>query len=153
VRRADESTGKLLGDNAARRCFVRGIEKTVEKAYRDAFHARFAQRTDRGAHRFLIERRFDDAIVTQPLRDLAAQRPLDQGRRLVGLKIVELGPFLPADLEQVTKARAGDEPGARAAMLDQRVCRDRRAVTEIRDVASGGADLAQSFLDPPRDRV
>ena len=69
--------------------------------------------------------------------------------RLVGLDVVEVGPLLAADLEQVAEAVGGDQPGLRAAMLDQRIGRHRRAVAEIDDLPI--ARLRRDRRHPRRD--
>ena len=63
-----------------------------------------------GAHRVLIERRLDLAGVAQALGHLEPQVARHQGRGLVGLEVVEVGPLLAADLEQVAEAVGGERP-------------------------------------------
>ncbi len=97
-----------------------------------------------------VQWHFDRAVVPHPLRHLDAQVARHQHRRLVGLQVVEVGPLLPADLQQVAEPVGGDQPGAHAAMLDQRVGRHGRAVTEIADRTGGGADQRQALRRRPR---
>ena len=53
----------------------------------------------------------DAAVVQQPFRHFATQAALDQRHRFIRLQIVEVGPFLPADFQEVAKPVAGDQTG------------------------------------------
>ena len=55
------------------------------------------------------------------IRDLEGQLAGDQGRRLVGARVVQVGADLPADLEQVPEPGARHERGRRALALDDGV--------------------------------
>jgi hypothetical protein len=132
---------------------MRGIEKAVEKADRDGFDTGLAQYADRIAHRGLVECGFETSVVEQPFGHFAAEPALDQYRGFVRLKVVKIWPPLPADLEQVAKAVSGDQAGWCAAMLDQRIGRHGRPVTEIGDVACLRGALSERFANPLCDRV
>ena len=127
-----------------------GADEAVQEADRDRLHPGLAQPPHRRAHRRLVQRDLDAAVVAHAFRHLQAQIARHQRRRLVGLQVVQVGPLLPADLQQVAKPVRGDQPGLHAAMLDQRVGRHRRAVTEIADRRRRGVDPRQRL--PPRPR-
>ena len=64
-----------------------------------------------------------------------------------GAEPVEVGARLAAQLDDVLEALGGDERGARAAALEQRVRRDGGAVRERADVARAGAGALERGLD------
>jgi hypothetical protein len=131
VARADEGLGQFLLQNAFRRLLVFGAHEAVEERDRDRGDAGRAKLLRGCAHGCFVERRLDRAGVPYALGHFDAQVARDERRRLVGEKIVEVGPLLPADFQKIAKARGGHETGLDAAMLDQRVGRDRGAVAEI----------------------
>src|SRR6516165_8992941 len=98
-----------------------GIEQTVQKADCDGLDASVSQIPDRIADSRFVECGFDTPVVAQSFRHLPAHPALNQNGRFVCLEIVKIGSPLPADLEKIAKAVAGDQPGWCAAMLDQRV--------------------------------
>ena len=98
------------------------------------------------------ERQDDLARRTDALGHLEAVLARHQRLGMIGLQVVDLGPGLAADLEQVLEALGGDERDLAAAPLDQRVGRDRRAVGEKREAASG-RKRAQPFQDRARGIV
>ena len=134
----DEGVGHLLAQDRERALLVLGPDEAVEEGHRDRLHAGRLEPARRGAHArprraASRPRRCDARARAPPAAGRAAP-----GRRLVGLDVVEVGPLLPADLQQVAEAVGGDQPGPDAAMLDQRIGRDRRAVAEIADRRAGG---------------
>ena len=94
-----------------------------------------------------IQRDFDRSVVTDAFRHLQPQVAADQGRRFVDLHVVQVGALLPADLQQIAEPVGGDQAGPGAAMLDQRVGRDGRAVAEIGDRGGRGADTPDTLRD------
>ena len=65
--------------------------------------------------------------------DAALER--HERRRVLGARPVEVRSRLPTEVEDVLEALVRDERRARAAALEQRVRRDRRAVREAVDAA------------------
>ena len=153
MRGADEGFGEFLSHNAARRGLVRGVEEAVKEADGDCLDAGIPQHPDRAAHRNLVERGFDTSVVAQPFRHFPAQPALDEHWGFVRLQIVQVGPFLPTNFEEVAKPAAGDQPGRCAAMLNQRIGRHRRPVAEIADIACLRSKLCERFADAMRDRM
>ena len=86
--------------------------------------------------------------MAQPLRYFAPQPALNKHGRLVGLQIVKIGPFLPADFEKIAKAVTGDQTGRCAATLNERVGGHCCPMAEIRYVARLRCDLGQHFANP-----
>src|SRR6516162_6431816 len=134
-------------------CSCAGSRKLYKKTDGDSGDAGVAQNANGLAHRSLVERRLDAAIVAQPFRHFAAQTALDEHRRFVSLQIVKVRSLLPADLEKVAEAVAGEQAGGRTSMLDQRICRDGCPVAEIRDIVCLGAGACESLADPLCDGV
>ncbi len=147
----DEGLRKLLAHDAAGHFLMLGAHEAVEEADDDRLHPRRLQLPGGEPQGFLVEGGLDGSVVPQPLRDLEAQFARDQHRRLIGLHVVELGALLAADLQEVAEAIGGDEPGRRAAVLDQCVGRNRGAVSEVADVGRTGADALDRLGDALRD--
>src|SRR5262249_61067430 len=81
------------------------------------------------------------------------QPTLDEHGRFVRLEIVKVRPLLPADLEEVAEAVAGDQTGRCAAMLNERISRHCRPVAEKRDVAGMRGDPSERVAKPVGDRL
>ena len=154
--RADEGFGIFLLHDLFGAQLMRGAHEAVEERDRDRADTGRAQLARRGADRVFIERNIHLAGMAHALGDLEAQAALDQSRRLVGENVVEVGPLLPADLEQIAEAVGGDETGGHALVLDQRIGGDRGAMAEIADrrcglIARLRRDAAHAFIDALRD--
>src|SRR5262249_52220389 len=72
------------------------------------------------------------SIGKDALPDSAPSGPRDERRLPQRLEHVELGPDLPADLQDVLEPFGREQDDARTPPLEQRVCRHRRAVGESR---------------------
>ena len=147
----DEGVGHLLAQDFYRALLVIGADEAVEEGHGDGLHVRRFQGTGGGAHPRLVERHVDLAGVAQALGHLQPEIAGHQGQRLVGLDVVEIGSLLAADLEQVAEAIGGHQAGLYAAMLDQRVGRNRGAVAEVDDrrgraIVHLGRDAAHALL-------
>ena len=129
----NEGVGQLLAQDGDRALLVVGPDEAIEEGHGDRLHARRLQGPRGGAHPVLVERRVDLAGVAQALGHFQPQVARHQGLGLVGLDVVEVGPLLAADLQQVAEAVGGHQPGLDAAVLDQGVGRHRGAVAEIDD--------------------
>ena len=140
-----ERFGELFGQDAGGGCFVLSGDEAVEEADRDRGYAGGLQGAHRRSDGCFIEWYLDRAVVPQAFGNFHAQGAVDQNNRLVGLDVVQVGPFLPPDLQQVAEAVGGDQPGARALVLDQGIRRHRRAMAEIADGTGGRTDAVQSF--------
>ena len=128
-----EGVGQLLTQDGERALLVLGPHEAVKKGYRDRLHAGRLELARGGAHGLFVECRRDLAGMQHAFGHFEPQVARHQNRRFVDLDVVEVGPLLPADLQQVAEALGGDQAGLDATMLDQRVGRDRRAVAEIGD--------------------
>ena len=129
----EEGVGQLLAQDRQRALLVLGTHEAVEEGHGDRLHAGCLQRACGGAHPLSRRAACRSCRRGDALGDLEAQVARHQGQRLVGLQVVEVGPLLAADLQQVAEALGGDQPRLHAAMLDQRIGRHRRAVAEIDD--------------------
>jgi hypothetical protein len=154
VRAGHERVGQLLLDDRPHALLVARIHVAVQKADGDRADAGGFEVADHRAHLRFVQRFLDAAVVAKTLGDFRPELARDEQRRLVRLQIVEVRPALAADLEKIAKAFRGDEPRARAAMLDQGVRGDGRPVTEVRDL---GGRRVRGFAQPvdgaARDRA
>jgi hypothetical protein len=78
------------------------------------------------------ERNLDSSIGEDAFVDSMPAGSRDERRRPKRFEHVELGAYLPADLEDVLEPLGGEEDDARAPPLEQRVGRHGRAVVESR---------------------
>ena len=147
MRYAGERLGEFLRQDAPGSLLVRRADEAIEEADRHRLCPGVTQATHCRAERRFIQRRFHRAVVAHALGHFQAQVARHQRRGLVGLQVVQVGAFLPTDLQQVAKTLGGDQPGLHTAMLDQRVGRDGRAVAEVADRARLHADLLDTFRD------
>ena len=119
------------------------VRVRVQEADRQRLHPRRADLRHHALEQLLIQRRQHLAIGAHALGDREAQLPRHERRRQLELQIVVLVALLVAHLEHVAEARGGDERGARALALDQRIGRERRAVQQHRHLAGRDARLLQ----------
>ncbi len=81
----------------------------------------------------------DVAVVVGAFENAEAQGGGDNGRARLGSEIVEFGAVLARDLEDIFESRGGDQGGAGAFALEQRVGGDGGPVD---DVGAGAAGCA-----------
>ena len=98
------------------------------------------------------QRQMNHTVRPHPLLHLEAQVSRHQGRRVVGMDIVNLGAGLTADLQEVAKAFGGHDGDRAAAPLDQGVGADGRAVMEAGDIGCAEPVLGQDVGDAVHDR-
>ena len=159
-RREMKASGNSSRRIATRALLVLGPDEAVEEARRRP-PARRPPAASRAAARtvVLVERRLDLAVVAHALGHLQAQVARHQGRRLVGLDVVEVGPLLAADLQQVAEAVGGDQAGlarrdAGSAHWSRPWCRGRNSDRRGRLIAASGATRRMPSSTPwamPRD--
>src|SRR5580765_3965728 len=102
---------------------VRGIAEGEKQAHGHRLHvAKLRQRAE-------IER-LELAVGTESSRDAVTVRELDHGVGVARARAIEVRPRLPPQMEEMLEAGVPEVRRARAAPLEQRVCRDRRPVRE-----------------------
>ena len=122
---------EALPQDLAGALLVGGIGVGVEEADGDRFHALGLELRGRLAEGGLVEGADHLAGRVEALRHPEAAVARHQGRRLLEVDIVEGGPDLALDLQQVAEALGGDEPGGREAALDDGVGGHRRPVDDV----------------------
>ena len=78
-----------------------------------------------------IQRQQDLAAEVETLLHFIAALPRDQRRRYARVNVVEGGPILPPDVEQIAEAGAGEKGRACALAFEDGVCGDGRAVRHL----------------------
>ena len=111
-----------------------GIQKSEQEADRASLCAGRPDFFDHVVNFFIGKVDNDLSICADPLRHFETVLSWDERRRFVGLKIVHLGPNLPADFQQIAKAFGCDQSDVCAPTLDERVGGDGRAVCEPANV-------------------
>jgi len=87
------------------------------------------------------------AVGEQPLRDLPSQVTGHQRSRGLDEEVVHVVAPLVADLQGVAKARGGEERGAGALPLEQRVGGQGSPVDDGADLRRGNVHLAEERRD------
>jgi hypothetical protein len=106
---------------------VLGVAEAEEKADRHGFRVpEIRQRAE-------VER-LENAVGPAALAHTVVALERHERRRVFGARPVEVSAILAPEVEQVLEARGGDERGARAAALEDRIRRDRRPVREALDL-------------------
>ena len=149
---ADESetsaSGIGLGDQLAEPALVGRIRVGMEQADGQCRDALGARGLDRGPGAVLVQRGQHLAGVEHPLVDLERQLAWHERRGALREPVVELGPILAADLEDVAEAARDQEAAANALALQERVRRDGRPMDEELDVGGGPPGSADDLDDP-----
>ncbi len=135
---------ELLRQRRAERLLVLGVAVGVQQADR---HRLGIQLRDLPRERRGVRERRLRAVGRHPLARADAPVGRDERRRVRRAQPVEVGARLAAQLDDVLEALRGDEHGARAVALQQRVGRHGRAVRERLDLLGVRAGLLQRRLD------
>ena len=132
--------------------FVSRVQVGVEEAdgqRLDAFGPQLAQRR----LNFGFVKRLDDlAVGGQPFGDLATQITRDKGRRLIGEQVVQGGPLLAADLQQIPEAARREQSDPRPLLLQQGIGGGRGAVRPEGQLVCRGAYACQNAIHAFQDR-
>ena len=107
-------------------------------------------------NRLLVERLDHRAIRRSPLGDTEAPVTRHKGRGLFETQIVERGPRLTPDLQDVAEALGRDQRGRGDVSLDDRIGRNRRAMHHIGHLRRVDIVLAQDAahrIDEPNGRI
>ena len=146
----ERHVGRALADHRAHLRLVGRVGVGVQEADRDRLHALGEQPVDGGGRAVPVQRRHHLAAVVHALPDLAPPPAGHQRRRALEVEVVEPREAQPADLEQVAEALGGQEAGARAATLQDRVGGHGGAVDELADRRAPRCRPARSALGCPR---
>ena len=153
ARERDVRARVLLADERAEPPLVHRVRIAVDKADGDRLRPLVAQAANGRARLGLVELRHHRPVRADALADLMAPRAGHQEGRFVDGEVVDVGADLPAELEDVPEALGGQQADGRAAVLQQRVRGDRRAVRQERDGRRRDPFPGQQALDPCRDAV
>ena len=136
----------------ARALLVRRVRPGMQEAHRDGLDPGGAHRQPGAAHALLVQRAQHRAVGGDTLAHRVAQRARHQHRGGLDVDVVGVAALLVAHLEHVAEALGGQQRGARALALDQRVGRERGAVDEQPHLAGAHAGLGQQALHPFQHR-
>ncbi len=153
----DRHARQLLGQDRAGAPLMRFGGEAVQEADGDGLDFAAAQLGRDVAHRLLVERQQHGAVGRHPLGYAEAQIARHQRIGPLHVDVVLLEAVLPGHLERVAEALGGEQRGAGALALDQRVGGERGAVhhqTDIGRPALGlGQDGAHAFQHGALGRV
>ena len=121
-----------------------GVQEPEQQAHRHGVGIRFPQHVDDALDLPVLQRN-DHAVRAHALPHREPKLSRDELRWTIPGQVVERGPVLAPDLDDVAEAIRGDERGPRATAFEERVRGDRRAVREVLDV---GAEEAGPFQRP-----
>jgi hypothetical protein len=152
-RDAPGETGGFSRDDLLQHRLVHRICERVDQTDRDRLNLFGEQHIDSVFGVDRIERALDVSAVVDPLVDDLAQVTLDQRRRLRPAHVVEFRHPQRADLEYVPKPLGGDQPHARAFVLQDGVGSDRGAMSDLFDIGSRHPAFATNLGEPFDDRL
>ena len=152
-RDAQRQARRLARDRLLQHRLVHRIGERVDQAHRDRLDLLGQQRVDGAFGVGGVERTLDAATVVDALVDHLAQIALDQRRRLGPGEVVELRHPQGADLQHVAEALGGDQPDARALVLQDGVGGDRGAVANLLDRGAAQAGLGENLAQAVDDRL
>ena len=144
VRERDVHAGQPVAQRRAECALVRGMAVGVQEADGDRLGV---ERGDPLRQPGGILERAARAVGRHPLGCSDAALRRHERRRMRGAQAVEVRAGLAAELDEVLEALRRDEHRARAAPLQQRVRRDRRAVRERAHVLGGRPGAVQGRAD------
>ena len=151
-RQRDKGVGHQPAQDLRGAALMDVVAVGVQKADRDRFNAVLLERGSCTRDRILIERHEHVAVGIESLGDFDPAMPRHQRRRTLDRVVVEVGPRLPADLDNIAKTGGGQQRGRGAAPLDDQIGHDRRAVAEERDRLPRCAGLLEQCGDPIGNR-
>ena len=111
--------------------FMVGVRIGLQETDRDRLDARGAQRVDRRIDVGLVERRQHGTVGGDALGDLEPQVARRERRRLDVMRVVEAWDPDPAQLEHVAEPARGEQRGARALVLQDRIRGDGAAMQHL----------------------
>ena len=152
-RQRDRHVRQRLSKDIAHPAFVDRVDEAMQQADGDALHLFAQQQRHQGAHRVFIQGAQDVALVVQPLRHRQAQVPWDQRLGQHDVKVVLVVAALVAHRQHVAETLGGDQRGAGALALDQRVGRQRRAMHQDGDIRGLQTRRCQDCLHPRHDAL
>ena len=150
VRGGDVDVRQLAAQPLRDRTLVGGVAVGEQQADRDRLGARAPGLVD-DARELVLGQLLDDAVGPDPLGSAEAHPLGDQRGRLRRAEVVEAGPVLAPDVEEVGEPTGGDERGPRAALGQQRVGAHGHAVREDLDLGRLGAGALERRLDRGED--
>ena len=127
----DGELGEGTAQDIGGQLFMAGIAETVEEADGEALRCGRGQLLGGACEGGLVEGGQYIAIFIQPFDGFEAQVGGCQGIGADLVEIVEMGPVLAADLDDVDETGGGEQGGAGAAALEQGVGGDSCAVHEL----------------------
>jgi hypothetical protein len=127
---------------------VRVVEEREEQTDGDGVDLVARDEVDRRVDVAVLERRHHPSLRVDALAHLEAEVAWHQGRRRVLEEVVETGAGRAPELQHVATAARGDERGARALALQQRVGDDGGGVGQPADVGGGDTVAAHRDAEP-----
>ena len=140
-------------DRGGNGAFMRRVRVAVNEAHGDGLDALRGNAGDCLSERVPVERADYLTAVVEPLRHFEAPAPAYQRSGTLLIHVVKAHQPEPAYFEQVAKALGCNQPGARAASLDDRVCRDGRAMDQFFDAVAGYAGLCKHVANSAENRL
>jgi hypothetical protein len=143
----------MLGEQVPHSRFVFRYQVGEQEADRHRLHLRLAQPVDGGERLLLAQWGEDAAVAVDPFGDFQAQVTAHERSRAFDLQVVEVGPGLTADFQQVPEAAGSEQAGAGAAVLDERVGGHRGAVGQVDHFAGLGPAVLQGGSECCQDAL
>ncbi len=142
----DRDARQLLGEDRADALLVLRVDVRVEQADGDRLDLLAPKDRGRRAHGVVLERSQHLAGRPEPFGDGHRAVARHERLRLLELRVVQGGPHLAGDLEQVAEPLGRDEAATCDLALDDRVGRDRRRVDDEPDLRRGDAAVLEGAI-------
>ena len=152
VRERHVDAGERPGEGVAQGPLVLGVAVAVQQADRDRLRLQRAQRVQHLGDP-VAGQRLERPVGGHALGSADAPLGRDQRGRAGGAEAVEVPAGLAAQLDEVLEAGRGDERGARAPALQERVGGDRRAVGEGLDARGRRSSPLERSADGVQDAL
>ena len=147
VRERDRDVRQLTTDSVADGLFVHRVGVGVDETHGNSVDVGVLDSLDDIVEPLYLHRRQHLSGVEHSLLGLETQAARDQRIGAANAPVVEVGPVLPADLQDVAEPRGNDQRRLRALTLKERVRRYRRAMYEEIDPVRGNGVPVHQFAD------
>ena len=142
-RDGQEHARQFLPEEIANPLFVRRVDVRMEQADRHRLDGGLLHAARHLPDGLLIQGGEDLTGIVQALRHSVASVPRNHGLRFLAEDVVEPGPDLAGDLQDVPETLGGDQGGPGALPLDERIGRHGGPMDVVGDVRGGHPGFSQ----------
>ena len=134
ARQTHDRIRRCFSDKLSQLSFVGRIEIGIHQAHGNRFHSGGHKLVDHRPGLRRIKCALNPAIAQDAFPDFQTQRTGHEGGQTVPVRVVDIGPSLPAHFEFVPKALGGNQSGSRGGVFDDGIRGNGRAMHEALDL-------------------